>query len=670
MAGGLGLSRLRLAQVRSLGRGKTGGVVIPATLRQITNRVSLPQTTGASYLWAKAETQHVMFVNLNGQIEVWWPNWRIDVAAGATYGGDLEIAPGVAATGAAQITYTDRTTGNPVVVNMLDALLGTTALTAPDGGYFKAVANIDALAFTRIYPRLRANFPNGVIYSQYKSDLANGDRFEFTAATATALNIAPVQTFADTWYGPCLIRGLSNAPVAGIVRNSRGDGIYDVPNTSRGDGGQSARLFGEAGVPYVNVSGRGETAADFSVASQSSRRRALLAAGGATYLELALGINDFPKSRTGAQILAYNQATADSIGLPVLWSTIDPFTQGGIVTPYSWDAERRSYNAAIRAKPVYWDPTGVLESASSPGAWVAAEAVNTDYIHETNAGNKCAAATAVIMGTSLAQHGIAPRTATVPSAITDLVAVAQSMTTVLLNYTVIGAGHEYRINGGAATAMPTSRVVTAPGPGLTSTFEVRGYNALGPGPWSNVYSAQTQSAPLTTFDPSSTPAPGAITFSEGNRRMTVSSGSNQGARSTSSRTSGKLQAEYVVLSTVSSSVGLANASAVLAGTWLAGSGNGIGLDPNNGLAYTNGSQTTTAPGLGTFAVNDVIGMEIDLSARTLRYAKNGTWSAVTYTIPTGAIYLAASSGAGGSFRMATEDTQFAYARRSGVSAWA
>lgn len=382
-------------------------------MRQITNRVSLPQTFDPGKFWSKAETQHVLFVSVNGQIKVRWPNWSSDA------GG--ETAPGAAATGTAQITYTDRTTGLPVVVNMLDETGGTTALTAPDGDYFKAVATIDALAGTRIFPRIRANFPNGIFYSQFKSDLVNGDRYEFGTSAPSALATAPTQTFADTWYGPCAILGMSNTPVAGIVGDSREDGLYDVPNTSRGDGGTYSRLFGEAGVPYVNVGSRGDKAQLWAPNTSNARRRALLTSGGVTFIALGNGTNDLIAGRTTAQVDTDNTTTVANLGLPAIWKTLDPFTGADYTTPSgSGNANRIAYNTLVRARPVYFDPAGVLESVPSPGGWgnpyapAAAVGDAPNLLHEANAGNAYAAANAAVVGTTVAQYGIAARAAGTP----------------------------------------------------------------------------------------------------------------------------------------------------------------------------------------------------------------------------------------------------------------
>lgn len=86
--------------------------------------------------------------------------------------------------------------------------------------------------------------------------------------------------------------------------------------------------------------------------------------------------------------------------------------------------------------------------------------------------------------------------ARVPFTIADLVATAQSSTTVLLAFTNAAGStsHQYRVNGGTWTAMPGDKIVTGLTASTAYTFEVRGVNGTGNGAASNVANATT-SAP-------------------------------------------------------------------------------------------------------------------------------------------------------------------------------
>lgn len=74
-----------------------------------------------------------------------------------------------------------------------------------------------------------------------------------------------------------------------------------------------------------------------------------------------------------------------------------------------------------------------------------------------------------------------------------LSAVALSDTTVQLAFTEANGAtsHEYRVSGGAPVALAGDKVVTGLTTATAYDFEVRGVNAVGPGPWSNVASATT-----------------------------------------------------------------------------------------------------------------------------------------------------------------------------------
>lgn len=88
----------------------------------------------------------------------------------------------------------------------------------------------------------------------------------------------------------------------------------------------------------------------------------------------------------------------------------------------------------------------------------------------------------------------------VPGATGTLSAAALTSSTVQLTFTNAtgAASHEYRVNGGAATALAGDKIVN----GLTQltayTFEVRGVNSDGNGAWSNVANATTPASATPT----------------------------------------------------------------------------------------------------------------------------------------------------------------------------
>lgn len=382
-----------------------GGPVLP-TVRSVANRSGLPNQTGsATDVWVLAETSHILCSDVSGQIEIWWPNFYVN--SGGPNGGAKEISLGAAATATAQLIYTDPTNG-ATVVNLLDKVGGTTALSAADGNWFKAVVTIAANKGTRIRPRIRANFPNGWMFQLFHADIANGDKIQF-GTSVPALTSAPINSFVSgsPWYGPALIAAASSAPSAGIVGDSREVGLYDFPSDAFGDSGQLSRLFGRNSVAYIVASAGGETAQEFSLNTGNARRRELMSF--ATFTAIGLGVND-ASSRTGAQIDADVTTIINSFGLPAIVQTVCPFTKDGITTPISagHQTNRSAYNTLVRARSVYYDPAGILENS---GAWRCYDSVWVDYLHNSNIGNDYAAQNAALIGTTVGVHGIAARSA-------------------------------------------------------------------------------------------------------------------------------------------------------------------------------------------------------------------------------------------------------------------
>ncbi len=89
---------------------------------------------------------------------------------------------------------------------------------------------------------------------------------------------------------------------------------------------------------------------------------------------------------------------------------------------------------------------------------------------------------------------LANRLAGKPWSISDLSATALSDTEVELSFTPApGAkSHEYRVDGGTATALPEDRIVDGLDPATEYDFEVRGVNGVRLGEWSNVATETTE----------------------------------------------------------------------------------------------------------------------------------------------------------------------------------
>jgi hypothetical protein len=376
----------------------TGGSTTPVTptntLFPVAGRLFVPyDTLSSTYTDVLSRSHHPMFDAINGPIEIQWPNWRATTGQGQ-YGGAKEILHGATATATANVSYIDAATFTLKTVNLLDSISGSTALSAADGANFIAVANINNVLGTDIYPQIAAHFPNGGFYGQNRLDTANGDIFQY-GSTPIPLSNTPVNTYADNggFYGPCMIRATTSIMSAGDSGDSRNSALKDVANTRYGNIGPVQRLVGKR-MPVVNVSVPGETAIDFAVTSQSTRRRALLnMLPTSATIFYPLGTNDIIFIGKTSSVTKTNIDTiASSLNRSPIYVTIDPATTGGITTPVnpSTETDRRGFNTTVRALTNKFDPAKSLESATTPGAWADASYVSSDYTHESNIGNQYA----------------------------------------------------------------------------------------------------------------------------------------------------------------------------------------------------------------------------------------------------------------------------------------
>ena len=101
-------------------------------------------------------------------------------------------------------------------------------------------------------------------------------------------------------------------------------------------------------------------------------------------------------------------------------------------------------------------------------------------------------------------------------------------------------------------------------------------------------------------------------------------------RSTTSKASGKYYAEFTYSAGnagfVGVALGIANANAVLSGTILGGNANGVGLENDGYLYYSNLSPNIHVP----INVGHVIGMAVDFSTKKIWYrVDNGLWDNTT-----------------------------------------
>lgn len=167
----------------------------------------------------------------------------------------------------------------------------------------------------------------------------------------------------------------------------------------------------------------------------------------------------------------------------------------------------------------------------------------------------------------------------------------------------------------------------------------------------------------STFDPTTPPKSTLATLSETNARVTIASGSDQGARSTNSWSSGKIYAEFEILNITNCQLGVISAAGSLT-QWLSlGPGTIMGPDGT----VSSGGNNIGASGIGAVIAGNILGVEIDIDGGTLEYAKNNVYGGSRKFISAGTLFLCAGGNAGMSVRLHTTAANCAFTPRSGYS---
>jgi lysophospholipase L1-like esterase len=370
------------------------------TFFPVANRTFVPnESGGSSNTDILSYTPHFLMDNVNGTIRVRWANWRATTGLGAN-GGAAEVGSGGTLSAMANITYYDHNLGQFVTTPLLDRSTGLTSLSAADGEEIDSYANINAQAGDYIWIKIAGVFagPTGMVYSQKEADINNGELFQFGSSwlngstdLASMLATTPTNSYAAglSHFGPISIRSQTSISSYALAGDSRSSGLFDVPNDQYGNIGTAVRLFGKR-VPLVNVAVPGDTAQDFAISSQSSRRQALLQEANSTKVFIALGTNDVIfLGRTASDTLADINVIGAAIGKTVIPMTLDPATDvsnTSIARPAA-ETQRKAFNGAVRASSQYLDPAIVLEAAGQTGFWASAS-YEGDGTHETNTGNQ------------------------------------------------------------------------------------------------------------------------------------------------------------------------------------------------------------------------------------------------------------------------------------------
>lgn len=148
---------------------------------------------------------------------------------------------------------------------------------------------------------------------------------------------------------------------------------------------------------------------------------------------------------------------------------------------------------------------------------------------------------------------------------------------------------------------------------------------------------------------------------------TTAASSQGSVRATISKSAGKWRADFLVISNSHTlSIGMVSASANLA-YYVGGEAYGVGYF-NSGYIYKNNSQVTS--GLATFTANDVISVEHDCVAGTIRWLKNNTpvYTASGANVPSGALFMAVGFSGNGTSVVEASFADVYYQPTSGFNA--
>ncbi|QXT35545.1 SGNH/GDSL hydrolase family protein [Sphingomonas sanguinis] len=235
-------------------------------------------------------------------------------------------------------------------------------------------------------------------------DRGMGDEYQVGTTDDFTMNATVLGSGPANAVFPVLVRGRSDRPVWGVVGDSITAGVGDTLFDPSGGRGLVGRALAEWG-PHLNYGVPGDRATWYAVGS--TRRRQMLALGGATAAVLQLGINDITSGRTATQ-LAADRATIRSAlsGVSVYDTTLPPTTSSSdswrtaanqTVAPSS--TQRTAFNTALRSGPMpgsagVIDIAGHLETSTAfehgpvldGGVWNPRFMAGGDGTHPSTAG--------------------------------------------------------------------------------------------------------------------------------------------------------------------------------------------------------------------------------------------------------------------------------------------
>jgi lysophospholipase L1-like esterase len=373
---------LRIGKGRGLGHAVRtalggGSIVIPPStyLGQVATRCNIPNSLNAAkqeFMWRRWHIARDAITSL--QIII--PNWYVNAGSAG-----IEAPPGANLTTTAAIEYPVGTftqvkfsgSATGTVINGQSLVSDAVTVSIPNGATF----------YTRVWGRCSS----GIVYTNYTGAFNNasvpgtssGDFFGYDGT-----GLVPDVTMGGTiTNGPgyvgtvmpsvCGIIAQTTKPSVFLLGDSRQQGYFDVHDAS-GDLGELTRAVG-AQHAYINAGVSADRASYLAV--NSSRRRFL-----AKYCSHAIvqhGVNDFNTGgATAAQLLTDRQTIfsllpSNNIYETTIWpitTSSDTWATVGNQTVASWEAQRQTFNTAVKAGTAqtsgYVDVNLALES--SPGS--------------------------------------------------------------------------------------------------------------------------------------------------------------------------------------------------------------------------------------------------------------------------------------------------------------
>lgn len=383
------------------------GPVMPETFFPIASRTFVPnESGGAENRYILSVTPHINFADLDRKnVRIRWANWRATTGLGSQIGGAAEVGSGGVLRSMSNVLHYNPNTGEFEEAPLYDVKTGDPLMITDDGGEVDAVAEISCQSGDFFWPKIAGVFdsPTGMVFAWNQADVGNGALFQYgdgwlnnSNDLATMLATTPRNLWADGrgHFSPISIRAEVDLESAGVAGDSRSSALSDVPNDEYGNIGPVGRLFGNR-LPLVNVSVPGDTALDFAIAGQSMRRRRLLKEAKSRLFFIVEGTNDVIFSgQPAAPTLDAIDQIAESLGGEAIPMTLNPATADETNTTPArpqTEAERKAFNASVRARVRKLDPALRLEAAGETGLF-ADVSYQKDGTHETNVANALYAA--------------------------------------------------------------------------------------------------------------------------------------------------------------------------------------------------------------------------------------------------------------------------------------